>query len=396
MTQAVQLRRACGVARFAFNWGLAEWRRQYAAGGTPNALALKKQFNAIKRDQFPFVAEVTKCAAESAFANLGQAFANFFRRVKAKQPPGYPQFKKRGVHDAFGVGNDMFRLDGRRAFLPKLGWVRTREALRFRGKILGGVISCDAGRWFLSVQVDCGANEAVPRVIGPIVGVDLGLATFATLSTGEKIAAPKPLRRHLARLARAQRIQSRRRPGSQRRAQARYRVARLHRRVRDIRADFLHKLTTRLCRENQAVVVEDLSVRGMQRRWGRAIADAGFAEFRRQLEYKAPLHGARLVVVDRFFPSSKTCAACGAIKNVLALSERAFRCEACGHVADRDVNAAMNLRTLGLRETGRPRPSNARGPEGADAVVRDRVKPRRDEARTTPRRTHVCAHSRKQ
>lgn len=387
VTQAQQLARAAGVARFAFNWGLAEWQRQYAAGEKPSAYALKKRFNAVKRSAFPWASEVTKCAAESAFENLRTAFTNFFRRVKAGRPPGYPKFKKRGVHDAFGVANDKFRLEGRRVNLPKIGWVRTREALRFAGKILGGTVSSEAGRWFLSVQVDCGDIEAVPHG-GPVVGVDLGLKTFAMIhdgERGEKIEAPKPLRANLRRLARAQRVQARRKPGSHRRAKARRRVARLHARVRNIRQDFLHKLTTRLAKTTRAVCVEDLCVRGMARRWGRAIADIGFFEFRRQLEYKARLHGSCCVVVDRFFPSSKTCAACGAIREALALSERVFRCEACGAVADRDANAALNLRTLGLRETGRCEPANARGPEGAGARVRPRVKPCRVEPRTTPR-----------
>lgn len=394
MTQRQQLARAAGVARFAYNYGLAAWKRQYEAGEKPSAFAIKKQFNAVKHEQFPWSTEVTKCAAEGAFANLGKAFANFFRRVKQKSGrPGYPKFKRKGQHDAFAVANDKFRLDGCRVNLPKIGWVRTREGLRFTGKIMGGVVSCDAGRWFLSVQVDCGDIEARPHG-GPVVGVDVGLTTFATIHDGtttEQVHAPKPLAKAQRRLRRANRRLARRarrgQSASNRCRVARRQVARLHRRVRDIRNDFLHTLTSRLARTKSVVVVEDLCVRGMQRLrpLARAISDAGFAEFRRQLRYKTVLHGSRLVVADRWFPSSKACSTCGVVKDSLALAERTFTCHACGAVLDRDENAATNLRTLGLRETGRRKPSNARGPEGADAADRGRVKPCRVEPRTTPR-----------
>lgn len=383
--QRQALVRTAGVARFVFNLALAEWKRQYEAGERPNALALKKEFNAVK-GMFPFVLEVTKCAAEGAFANLQKAFQNFFRRVKAGQKPGYPRFKKRGRRDSFGVANDKFRLDGRRVRLPRIGWVWCREALRFSGKIMGAVVSRQADRWFISIQVDVGAVEKAPRTRGRVVGVDLGLTTFATVSDGrktEKVEAPKPLKAGLKRLRRAQRVLSRRQKGSRRRERARRRVARMHRRVADVRNDFLHKLTTRLARTTRAVVVEDLNTKGMvkNRHLARAISDAGWGEFRRQLEYKTRLHGSRLIVVDRWFPSSKTCSGCGSVKTALLLSERQYACEQCGLVLDRDENAALNIRTLGLRG------NYARGPEGSGA--RKSANPRRAEAGTAPTRSHA-------
>jgi putative transposase len=234
------------------------------------------------------------------------------------------------------------------------------------------------------VQVDVGAVEKPPRKRGPVIGIDLGLTTFATISNGrqtEKIEAPKPLKKNLKRLRRAQRVLSRRQKGSKRREQARRRVARIHRRVRNVRGDFLNKLTTRLARENQAVVVEDLHTKGMvrNRHLAKAVSDAGWGEFRRMLEYKVVLYGSRLVAVDRFFPSSKTCSGCGAVKAVLLLSDRQYACEECGALLDRDENAAKNIRRAGLART------YARGPGSSGSSRKAGTKLHRVEAGTTPR-----------
>jgi putative transposase len=332
--------RACGTARFTWNWALAEWDRRYAAGEKPTGNALKAAFNAIKYGAFPWLKTIHRDAHAQPFANLQKAFVAFFKGTAQR-----PTFKKKGkCRESFYVANDKLYLDGYRVRLPIVGWVRLREQLRFTGKIVGAVVRQEAGRWFISIQVDIGDYHR-PRTGDGEVGVDLGLATFATLSNGGKIAAPKPLRAALRRLRRCCRKVSRRQLGSARREKAKRILARVHARVKNIRSDFLHKLTTRLCRENQAVGVESLAVKDLarNRRLARAISDAGWSEAFRQLAYKGPIFACRIVEADRFYPSSKRCHHCGQIKEALALSERVFACGVCGLACDRDVNAALNL-----------------------------------------------------
>lgn len=346
--QVEAFRRASGVARFTWNWALAEWGRQYEAGEKPTALKLKKRWNSIKGVSYPWVYESPKGVNQQVFTNLGKAFKCFFQK-KAK----YPKFKKKGRRDSFYVENDRFRIEGKTAILPKIGKVRLREELRFDGKIMSGVVSRTADRWFLSVQVDVG-DYLKPRTANGTVGIDLGLTSFATLSTGEKIEAPKPLRKALKKLARLQRVLARRKKGSNRRERTKRALSRLYARISNIRSDFLHKLTTRLCSENQAMGIEDLNVAGMirNRKLSRAISDVGWGEFRRQIEYKKGIYGTLIEVFDRWFPSTKTCSSCGVIQEgKIPLSIRSWVCPDCGAFHDRDVNAAINLKPLG---TGSP------------------------------------------
>ncbi len=376
--QANAFARACGVARFAYNWALDEWNRQYAAGAKPDANALKAKWNAIRREQFPWVYDSPKGANAAPFRNLAKAFVAFFKGTAKR-----PAFHRKGERDSFYVESDQFRVEGRGVVLPRIGRVRMREPLRFEGKIMGTTVSRTAGRWFIAIQVEV-ADPTLPRTGVGIVGVDLGLKAFATLSTGETIEAPKPLKAAQKRLRRAQRVLARRVKGSKRRAKAKVRVARIHRRVRDIRNDFLHKLSTRLVRENQVVAVEDLAVKNMvkNRKLARAISDAGWSEFFRQVRYKSLRYGTQNPTVDRFYPSSKACSGCGNVKASLSLSERTYRCDECGAVKDREWNAAINIRTAGLAGI-------ARGLESAGPTRKRRVKLRQDEARTM-----TCANSR--
>jgi putative transposase len=372
--QATYLKKACGVARFAYNWALAEWKRQYEAWKADNTLpkpteaALRRQLNAIKREQFPWMLEVTKCAPQMAIIQLGQAFKNFFAK-RAR----YPQFRKKGVHDRFTLTNDQFDIDGSRIRIPHLGWVRMREPLRFRGKLMSATISRVADRWFVSITMDTPDTSHLPQaeneprdenqVQGEFraVGVDLGVSALATLSTGEKIAGPKAHTALLARLRRLSRSLSRKQKGSANRKKAKEKLARLHARISHIRQDALHKLTTNLTRRFHTICIEDLNVRGMMknRHLARSIADMSFFEFRRQLEYKAAMRGGQVVVADRFFPSSKTCSACGHKLDDLPLSVREWTCTACGAQQDRDVNAAKNLLAYGLAILNGPTASSA-------------------------------------
>lgn len=339
-------RKCCGTTRFTYNWALEEWQAEYRSGGKPTALSLKKKFNAIRREQFPWTYEVGRDCTSQAFTNLNSAYKGFFERRT-----GYPKFKKKGHRDSFYIANDKFSIVGKRVRLPHIGWVKLREELRFEGKILSSTVSRHADQWYISVQVEVPNDYKKERKGNGTVGVDLGITTAATLSTGKKVKGPSPLRKNLRKLKRLQRRLNKKQKGSKNREKARRKVARLHKRIADIRLDFLHKLTSKLLSENQTVVIEDLNVNGMikNRKLARAISDIGLYEFRRQLTYKSQLFDSIIVVADRWFPSSKLCSACGHKKDDLTLSDRTYSCPSCGLSIDRDINAAMNLHTLGLR-----------------------------------------------
>ncbi len=341
-SQEAYCRRAAGTARFTYNWALAEWQRQYRAGEKPTALKLKTQWNALKHERFPWVAEVHKDANQQPFTHLRTAFQKFFRREA-----GYPTFKKKDQHDSFYVSNDKCTFQGTRLRLPVLGAVRMREALRFTGKVMSVTVSRVAQRWYASVAVRV---EDAPMTCEnqAVVGVDLGVLRLATLSTGETVEGPKPLRRLLPALRRCSQGVSRKVKGSANRLKARAKLARLQARIACQRAESLHTLTTSLVQRFGTVVIEDLHVKGMVRNHhlARAISDMGFGMFRQMLTYKAERAGVRLVVADRWFPSSKTCSQCGGVQKALPLRNRVFHCEDCGFVGDRDLNAALNLATL--------------------------------------------------
>lgn len=328
-----------------WNIALAEWNRQHESGEKPNWAKLKREFNSTKYDRFPWLKQIHRDAHSQPFSNLAKAFRLFFNKSAR-----HPQFKKKGrSKDGFFVANDKFRLDGHYVVLPKIGYVRLTESLRYSGKIMSATVSRMADRWFISIQIDIGDHNR-KRTGNDIVGVDIGIKTAATLSTGEQISSPKPLKSRLKKLARAQRKFSRQQKGSKNREKTKLKISRLHANIANIRKDFLHKLTTRFSRENQTIVIEDLNVRGMManRKLACAISDIGFYEFRRQLEYKSEIYGTNIVIADRWYPSSKTCSECGWIDKSLKLSDRTFHCDSCGNKRDRDINAALNLRTLGL------------------------------------------------
>ncbi len=372
--QASYLARAAGTARFAYNWALAEWKRQYEAWKTdsslpkPSQAALRRQLNALKREQFPWMLEVTKNAPQMAIIQLGQAFQNFFAG-RAR----YPQFRKKGIHDRFTLTNDQFDVDASRIRIPNLGWVRMREILRFSGKIMSATVSRVADKWFVSIAVDTQDGSHLPKAKNQgAVGVDLGVKALATLSTGETIPGPKPHKALLDRLRRLSRSLSRKAKGSANRRKAKAKLAKLHARIAAIRLDALHKLTTDLTRRFHTAGIEDLNVCGIvkNRHLARSVADMGFFEFRRQLEYKAAMRGGQVIVADRFFASSKTCSSCGHKLGELPLSVREWTCPSCGTVHDRDVNAAVNLKNMAVSST-----VSACGEEGAGLRRKTKTKP---------------------
>lgn len=372
--QATYLARAAGTARFAYNWALAEWKRQYEAWKADNSLpkpsqhALRRQLNAVKREQFPWMLEVTKNAPQMAIIQLGQAFQNFFAG-RAR----YPSFRKKGVHDRFTLTNDQFDIDAFRIRIPTLGWVRMRETLRFTGKIMSATVSRVADKWFVSINVDTPDSSHLLQAENQgAAGVDLGVSALATLSTGEKVPGPKAHKALLDRLRKLSRSLSRKVKGSANRRKAKARLAKLHARIAAIRSDAVHKLTTDLTRRFHTIGIEDLNVRGMManRHLARSIANMSFFEFRRQLEYKAAMRGGVVKVADRFYASSKTCSACGHKLEALPLSVREWTCPACGVVHDRDVNAAINLKNMAVSST-----VAACGEEGSGPTRKRRLKP---------------------
>jgi putative transposase len=357
--QQAYFRKATGTARFVYNWGLAEVKRALDDGRTPDStLNLKARFNAIKREQFPWVYAVTKCVVEGAFRNLGAALANFRaskRGVRKGKRIGFPKFKrrKRGA-SSFYLANDKFAVDGHSIRIPKLGQVNMTEPLRFMGKIMGATISERAGWWWVSIQVDVSRQQ--PTHQGHAAGVDVGVKELVVDSDGERFENQKPLRSPLRRIKRLQRRVSRRVKGSNNRGKALDKLARDHYRVACLRADTLHKATVQIARKASLIGLEDLNVAGMlkNRRLAQALSDASLSELHRQLVYKAEWYGGQVVRIGRYFPSSRLHNGCGGYKADLELVEREWSCPACGQVVDRDLNAARNIRDEALRVSAVP------------------------------------------
>ncbi|NEP80099.1 MAG: IS200/IS605 family element transposase accessory protein TnpB, partial [Okeania sp. SIO3B3] len=253
-----------------------------------------------------------------------------------------PKFKKKGKDDSFTLDGSI-SVGFNHIKLPRIGWVKTFEILPDNINPKSVTISRKAGRWFLSFKV-----ETIPQNTEKsedVVGVDLGVKSLATLSTGEVIEGAKSYRKFEAKLSRLQYLNRHKTKFSSNWKRASLKIARLHSKIANIRKDTLHKLTTYLAKNHSRIVIEDLNVSGMMsnHKLAKAVADMGFYEFRRQLEYKCELYGSELIVVDRWFPSSKTCSNCGNVKESLSLSERVFWCEHCGFSCDRDLNASLNL-----------------------------------------------------
>ena len=357
--QRVLLARSVGASRYVYNWGLAESKRRYdLTGKRPRLGELKTQLVAVKKGEAPWLYEVSAHIGQSALKDLDDAFERFFKSVKGAGPKaGYPRFKKKGERDSARIYE--LTLEERHVRLPKIGRVRLKEACGrggFRGRVLAATISRRADRWFVSLTVEREREIVLPKPVvkpGDVVGVDLGLTNAAVIHDGTTTRVVEPrraLRKNLARLRRLDRELARKQRGSANREQAKLRRARVYYRISCQRQEMLHQLSSQLARTKSVIVLEDLQLRGMQRtkQLALSISDAGLGELRRQLAYKSEWYGSTLVVADRFFPSSKLCSGCGTIKDTLGLSERVYDCHLCGLSLERDENAAVNLRRLGL------------------------------------------------
>jgi putative transposase len=346
-----------GAARFAYNWGLEIALKALEEGRRlPSAPELHKAWNAWKRENAPWWTEVSKCAPQEAFRDLEKALKNW----KAKRAR-LPRFKrKKSLDDNKARLTGTIKVFPRQVQLLRIGLVKTKERTdklvgliqAKKVRILSATISREADRFYVSLTCEVERPDPKPKEVrgeDDVVGVDLGLSSFAALSDGTKIDPPKPLAKRLRLLKRRSKQLSRKQKGSNNSKKAALRLARLHRKIKNLRRNFLHRLTTWLARTKPAIVVEDLNVRGLSRGWlSRSVADVGWGTFLRMLEYKAKWYGATLIVAPRSFPSTRLCSRCGHLHGEIPLSQRVFHCEACGLEMDRDLNAAINLRKYGL------------------------------------------------
>lgn len=340
--QEIYFRKACGVSRFSYNWALAEWKKRHELGEKTGHFAIHKELTKIKKDTFPWMYEVSKTASQYAiYDNLNTAFKKFF-----KEGSGYPKFKKKGIRDTFRADDGSgLKIEGKKVRVPKLGMVEMYEEFRFKGRVRKCVVSRTADRWFISIGVEFDINEPVCEN-QDTVGVDIGIKTLATLSDGTTFDNPRSFVNKQKKLRRLQQELSRKKKGSTNRQKAKMKVARCYMKIRDLRQYHIHNLTSHIVKNFGTITIEDLAVTNMvkNRKLSKHILDAGFYEFRRQLEYKVQLNGNKLRVVDRFFPSSKLCSNCGNKKENLTLDKRIYKCNHCGVKVDRDLNAAINLK----------------------------------------------------
>jgi putative transposase len=362
----------CGVARHAWNWALALCKEiEKDKGKLPSAIDLHKLLVKDVKSANAWYYDVSKCSPQESLRNIQKAYSKFFSELKngtiekkrnayiksqkSKGQPinydvvkdmGKPNFKKKGKKDSFYLEGTIQTKDNK-IKVPKFGWLKCSEILP-NCDIKNCVISRTANEWFISFKVPF--TPVVTEKKHQSVGIDLGIKTLATLSTGVVFENLRPYKKAKRKLKLAQRQVSKKfvkgaKEQSRNYKKAAVKVAKIHQQVANVRKDSIHKLTTHLAKNHSEVVIEDLNVSGMSknRKLASAILDGGFFEFRRQLTYKCEWYGSKLTVVDRFFPSSKTCSSCGEVKATLKLSERIFKCNACGYQADRDANASYNL-----------------------------------------------------
>ncbi len=364
--QASVLNRTFGCVRVVWNRTLA-WRHQryYGEQVKTNFTQANAYLTAMKAtEDLAWLNEVASVPLQQAIRHQQVAFSNFFAK-RAR----YPRYKSRNGRQSAEYTRSGFRYRYGQLFLAKMdtpleftwSWPDVDVALIDPTTVTVSRDPC--GRWYVSLAVDV-ADPVQPPATGAVVGVDLGIKDFAVTSDGEKIPNPRSLAKRERNLARYQRRLARCQKGSANRAKARAKVARAHRKVRASRTDFLHRASARLVRDRDVIVLEDLAVKNMvrNRSLAKAISDCGWGEFRRQLEYKAATAGRHVIVIDRWYPSSKTCSACGYLLASLSLSTRTWQCPSCGIRHDRDVNAAKNILAAGLAVGTR---------DGADACGAD-------------------------
>ena len=341
------LQKSCDVARYVYNWGLAKWNKEYEEGNKPNFYQIKKEFNVLKKEECPFVMEVSKCVSEYALMDLKSAFTKFFRKQSK-----HPQFHKKEIDNTFSLSNDQFKIvDKQYIKIPKSKQlIKLSEPLRFDGKIMKATISKKANKWFVSISIETTINEL--KETNNVIGIDLGVKEIATCSNGIIFDNPKWIKKIERKFKHKQRQISKQKRGSNRRNRNKLRIQKLYYKLTNQRNDYLHKLTKYIIRTNDIICLEDLNIRGMVKNHNlaKAISNVSLYELRRQFEYKAKLYGKEIKYIDKWFPSSKTCSNCGNIKNDLTLKDRIYKCQKCGLEIDRDFNASLNILRQAMSE----------------------------------------------
>lgn len=359
--QEAALFRMAGARRFIYNWALDRRKGYYAEHGKDiSAKQLSIELSALKREPDTlWLKEADSQMLQQALKDVDRAFVAFFKKRSR-----FPRFRsKKAGHVAFRIPQRVRVKDGK-VYVPKIGWVRIRQSREVEGETKSATFKRDAtGNWYVALTTEFEIPDVQPPTPSNPVGVDLGLKDLFVLSNGERVPAPKFARKGARKLRRVQKNLSRKKLGSRRREKAKRRVARAHLKASNQRSDFLHKLTTNLTREYDCICVEDLSIKGLAKtKLSRAILDASFGEFLRQVEYKAAWSFKRSTRVGRFFPSTKLCSECGVVNPDLTLSDRVWLC-CCGTQHDRDINASRNILAEGLRlvAAGQTETENARG-----------------------------------
>ena len=334
----------CGYARFAYNQALSDFKVGLDTDNFQSWQTLNNNFNKTKQG-YDWTSSQDQRAALYAIKNLGQGIANWVSK-RAK----FPKFKGRGHKQSFTTDEQTVRVEGKKIKLPKVGWIKMFQELRFVGKIIKVTISRMAHRWFVSITVETEDTEAVDNSTHPVIGIDVGINTLATLSDGTKYDNPRPLKRYERKLKREQRKLSRRVFKSKNWFKQKAKIARIHYRIACIRNDAHHKGTTDIVNRASGIAIETLKITNMlkNRKLAKALSDSALGGFLNKLKTKADAFGIPVLEAPQFYASSKTCSKCGHKKKELKLSERTYHCSQCDYQIDRDVNAAINLKHLAV------------------------------------------------
>ena len=350
--QATQFAQHCGYSRVVYNHVLRDFKHGLTTGVWRSHLELNQRFNAIKRDAYQWCDELSQNVVKNT---VYHNFKNAIARWKSGHSK-FPKFKRRSRGQSYRAdsGRGTITVEGKRIKLPKIGWVRMFQPLRFLGAIQKVTISKHGHRWFAAVVVDTSTDDLIPDTQDkPIIGVDVGIKHLAITSEGVYYDNPKALKRYERKLKRLQRRLSKRKRGSRNWYKMKDKIAKLHYRIWCIRHDAQHKASTAIANSASRIGIESLNVAGMVKnhRLAKALSDAALSNFLTLLKSKADALGIKIVEADRFYPSSQTCSACGVIDSDLSLSDRTYHCSDCGHTQDRDLNAAINLRTVAMGHT---------------------------------------------
>ncbi len=337
----------CGYARFAYNHALSNFKANLDNDNFLSTWTLNNQFNKSKKD-IDWTQAQDQRAALYGILNLGNAIKNWVDKRS-----GFPKFKKRGSRQSWTTDEQSVRVEGKRVKLPKIGWVKMFEALRFDGHIIKVTISRTAHRWFVSITVETEDTEAVDNSTHPVIGIDVGINTLATLDNGKKYDNPRPLKRYERKLKRASRQLSRKKFLSNNWYKQKRRLERIYYRMSCIREDAHNKATTDIVNNASVICIETLKITNMlkNRKLAKALSDSALGSFLSKLKTKAETRGIKIIEAPQFYASSKTCSRCNHNKTELSLADRIYHCSVCQYEIDRDVNAAMNLKSLAVGYT---------------------------------------------